>query len=143
MVSRDDGHVADPDAGRALRRSEDLRLVADLSYTRHLSQHDLWPAEHARLGVLFVLSLVALRRVDVPSLCHEAKRPVRRSIPAAILLPLALFLPAFSRKTTGPNDMIYFAYLGTVSLAVGLLMLGGSLIRGSWRSDKRCRRGLA
>ena len=56
---------------------------------------------------------------------------VRHSIPAAaILLPVAFFLSVLSPEATEPNALIYLAYVGAVSLAVGLLVLGVGLIRG-------------
>ena len=48
---------------------------------------------------------------------------------AAILLPLAFFLSVLSPEATEPNAMIYLAYVGAVSLAVGLLTLGVGLVR--------------
>jgi len=49
----------------------------------------------------------------------------RHSIPvAAILLPAACFLSVLSPDVTEPNALIYLAYVGAVSLAVGLLVLG-------------------
>jgi ABC-type multidrug transport system permease subunit len=58
------------------------------------------------------------------------KALVRHSIPAAaILLPLAFFLSVLSPEAEEPNAMIYLAYVGAVSLAVGLLTLGVGLVR--------------
>ena len=60
------------------------------------------------------------------------KRLARHSIPAAaILLPVAFFLSVASPDATEPNALINLAYVGAVSLAVGLLVLGVGLIRGS------------
>ena len=58
------------------------------------------------------------------------------AIPAsAILLPAAFFLPVLSPDATEPNVMIYLAYVGAVSLASGLLILGFGLIRGYHDAD--------
>ena len=79
-----------------------------------------------------MLSLVALRYVDEANLSGGMKRLARHSIPAAaILLPVAFFLSVASPDATEPNALINLAYVGAVSLAVGLLVLGVGLIRGS------------
>ena len=106
-------------------------LVGDPEYTQNQLRQDLWRAGHAHAGVLLVLSLVALRYVDEAALSEGMKRLVRHSIPAAaILLPLAFFLSVASPDATEPNALIYLAYVGAVSLTVGLLVLGVGLIRG-------------
>ena len=106
-------------------------LVGDPEYTQNQLRQDLWRAGHAHAGVLLVLSLVALRYVDEAALSEGMKRLVRHSIPAAaILLPVAFFLSVASPDATEPNALIYLAYVGAVSLTVGLLVLGVGLIRG-------------
>ncbi len=106
-------------------------LVGDPRYAQNPLRQDLWRAGHAHAGVLLVLSLVALRYVDEARLSERLKRVVREAIPtAAILLPLAFFLSVASPDATEPNAMIYLAYLGAISLGVGLLVLGVGLIRG-------------
>ena len=105
-------------------------LVGDPRYAQNQLRQDLWRAGHAHAGVLLVLSLVALRYVDEADLSERLKRVVRAAIPAAaILLPLAFFLSVASPDATAPNGMIYLAYLGAASLAVGLLVLGVGLVR--------------
>ena len=80
--------------------------------------------------MLLVLSLVTLRYADEAALPEGLKTLVRHSIPAAaILLPLAFFLSVLSPEAEEPNVMIYLAYVGAVSLAVGLLTLGVGLVR--------------
>src|SRR6516165_5694479 len=50
---------------------------------------------------------------------------LRGSIPiAAILVPAAFFLSVLSPDATVPNALIYFAYVGAVVLAAGVLVLG-------------------
>ncbi len=57
---------------------------------------------------------------------------VWHSIPAAaVLLPAAFFLSVLSPQATEPKALIYLAYVGAVSLAAGLLVLGVGLVRGS------------
>jgi hypothetical protein len=105
-------------------------LIGDPGYAQNELRQDLWRAGHAHAGVLLVLSLVTLRYVDEATLPEGLKTLVRHSIPAAaILLPLAFFLSVLSPEATEPNAMIYLAYVGAVSLAVGLLTLGVGLVR--------------
>ena len=106
-------------------------LVGDPEYAQNQLRQDLWRGGHAHAGVLLVLSLVTLRYVDEAALSKGMKRLARHSIPAsAILLPIAFFLSVASPEATEPNALIYLAYVGALSLGVGLLVLGIGLIRG-------------
>jgi hypothetical protein len=70
---------------------------------------------------------VTLRYVDEAALSEGMKTLVRHSIPAAaVLLPAAYFLSVLSPEVTEPNRLIYLAYVGAVSLAAGLLVLGSA-----------------
>jgi hypothetical protein len=72
-----------------------------------------------------------LRYVDDATLSEGMKQVVRHSIPAAaILLPAAFFLSVASPEATKPNAFIYLAYVGAISLGIGLLVLGVGLVRG-------------
>jgi hypothetical protein len=114
-------------------------LIGDPEYAQNQLRQDLWRAGHAHAGVLLVLSLVTLRYVDEAALSERMRWLVRHSIPAAaILLPVAFFLSVLSPDATKPNALIYLAYLGALSLTVGLLVLGVGLIRGR---GERTRRG--
>ena len=105
-------------------------LISDPGYAQNDLRQDLWRAGHAHAGVLLVLSLVTLRYVDEATLPEGMKTLARHSIPAAaILLPVAFFLSVLSPDATEPNALIYLAYVGALSLAVGLLVLGAGLIR--------------
>jgi len=105
-------------------------LISDPGYAQNDLRQDLWRAGHAHAGVLLVLSLVTLRYVDEATLPEGMKTLARHSIPAAaILLPVAFFLSVLSPDATEPNALIYLAYVGALSLAVGLLILGVGLIR--------------
>lgn len=54
----------------------------------------------------------------------------RHAIPAAaILLPVAFFVSVLSPDATEPNALISLAYLGAVSLSVGVLTVGVGLLR--------------
>lgn len=105
-------------------------LVGDPDYAQNQLRQDLWRAGHAHAGVLLVLSLVTLRYVDEANLPGWLKTVARHSVPAsAVLLPAAFFLSVLSPEATEPNAVIYLAYVGAVSLAVGLLVLGIGLVR--------------
>jgi hypothetical protein len=120
-------------------------LVGDPAYAQNQLRQDLWRAGHAHAGVLLILSLVTLRYVDEANLSKGLKRVARHSIPAAaILLPVAFFLSVASPEATEPNALIYLAYVGAVSLGVGLLVLGVGLIRdGRTSRDTKERAGLS
>ena len=112
-------------------------LIGDPQYAQNDLRQDLWRAGHAHAGVLLVLSLVTLRYVDEAALPEGMKTLVRHSIPAAaILLPVAFFLSVLSPDATEPNALIYLAYVGAVSLAVGVLVLGIGLVRRPRRSPE-------
>ena len=110
-------------------------LIGDPAYAQNGLRQDLWRAGHAHAGVLLILSLVTLRYVDEANLPRWLKSMARHSIPAAaILLPAAFFLSVLSPEATEPNAMIYLAFVGAASLALGVLVLGIGLIR---RQEKR------
>ncbi|MBA2692670.1 MAG: hypothetical protein H0U65_09280 [Rubrobacter sp.] len=108
-------------------------LVGDPAYSENALRQDLWRAGHAHAGSLLILSLVTLRYVDDANLPETLEKVVRHSIPAtAILLPAAFFLSVlFSPDATEPNALINLAYIGAISLGVGLFILGVGLIRGN------------
>jgi len=105
-------------------------LVDDPAYAQNQLRQDLWRAGHAHAGVLLLLSLVTLRYVDEANLPGWLETVARHSIPAAaVLLPAAFFLSVLSPDATRPNAMIYLAYAGAISLALGVLVLGVGLVR--------------
>ncbi len=68
--------------------------------------------------------------VDEANLSDASKWIVRHFVPlAAIFLPAAFFFSVLSPDATEPNAFIYFAYIGAVVLAVGLVLLGVGLVR--------------
>jgi hypothetical protein len=78
---------------------------------------------------------VVLRYVDETNLSPGWKQVARSAVPlAAILLPVAFFLSVLAADATEPNGLIYLAFVGAVSLVVGLFTLGVGLLRGP-RSD--------
>lgn len=105
-------------------------LVNDPRYMENALRQDLFRAGHAHAGVLLILSLVALLYVDQTNLSPGWKWIVRGCIPAsAIFLPAAFFFSVLQPDATEPNGLINLAYVGAVSLAVGLIVLGVGLIR--------------
>lgn len=105
-------------------------LIGDPAYMENPLRRGLWRAGHAHAGVLLVLSLVALPYVDQARLSEATKRWARSLIPvSAILLPAAFFLSVVHPEATEPNALINLAYLGAVTLAAGLLLLGVGLLR--------------
>jgi hypothetical protein len=107
-------------------------LIGDPQYSQNDLRQDLWRAGHAHAGVWLVLSLVALRYVDEATLSESMRWLVRLAFPAAaILMPIAFFLSMLSPQAREPNAVINLAYVAGVVLAVGLLVLGVGLIRGS------------
>ena len=106
-------------------------LIGDLQYAQNDLRQDLWRAGHAHAGVWLVLSLVALRYVDEATLSEGMRWVVRLALPAAaVLMPLGFFLSVLSPEATEPNALIYLTYVAGVVLAVGLLVLGASLVPG-------------
>lgn len=113
-------------------------LVGDPAYSENALRQDLWRAGHAHAGVLLILSLVTLRYVDEANLSEGLKKVARHTIPAsAVLLPAAFFLSVLSPDATEPNALINLAYLGAISLGVGLFILGVGLIRGNRTQSER------
>ena len=105
-------------------------LVGDPAYAENELRQDLWRAGHAHAGVLLVLALVTLRYVDEAALSRRMKTVARHAIPAAaVLLPAAFFLSVLSPEATEPNALINLAYVGAVSLGLGLVVLGLGLVR--------------
>ncbi len=58
------------------------------------------------------------------------KRFLRSAIPlSTILLPAAFFLSVLPPDATEPNALVNLAYVGAISLAAGLIVLGIGLVR--------------
>lgn len=105
-------------------------LMNNPRYQENALRQDLWRAGHAHAGVLLILALVCLRYVDEINLPGWVRGVVREAVPlAAILLPAGFFLSVLSPDATEPNAFIYLAYVGAVSLSIGLLGLGLGLLR--------------
>jgi hypothetical protein len=92
-------------------------------------QKAFYRAGHAHAGVLVILSLVAQIYVDATTLDGVAELLVRDAIPlAAILMPAGFFFAAMGREATKPNRFIVLIYAGALSLALGVISLGVSLL---------------
>ena len=100
------------------------------SYYDHPLRRSMWRAGHAHAGVLLLLSLVAIVLVDYAELADGWKQVVRTTIPAAaLLLPIAFFLSIVRPDAERPTRLVNLAYLGAISLSVGMLALGVGLLR--------------
>ena len=108
-----------------------MLINAGTGYVDNPLRQDLWRAGHAHAAVLLLLSLVVLRYVDEATLSDAWKAVARHAVPlAAILLPVAFFLSVLPEDATEPNGLIYLAFVGAISLVVGLFTLGVGLLRG-------------
>jgi hypothetical protein len=89
-------------------------------------------AGHAHAAVLIILALVGVILADAARLTGVFGYVARLAIPlAAILMPVGFFLSSTGTGTTEPNGMIVLLWLGAVALTVGLVSLGGALLRSS------------
>jgi hypothetical protein len=92
-------------------------------------QHAFARAGHAHAGVLVTLSLVCQVLADGASLGGVGELFARNAIPAAaILMPAGFFFSSAGRGATQPNRLVLLLYLGAVSLGVGAVALGVSLL---------------
>jgi hypothetical protein len=107
-----------------------LRLwMGGAEYMKNPLRQSLWRAGHAHAGVLLILALVALLYIDHTGLSDTWKWVARTSIASApIFLPIAFFLSVLPRDVQKPNALINLAYVGAVSLMMGLLILGVGLM---------------
>jgi hypothetical protein len=100
------------------------------AYYDHPLRRSMWRAGHAHAGVLLLLSLVALLLVDRAELADGWKQVVRTTIPAAaLLLPIAFFLSIVRSDAERPSRLVNLAYLGAITLSVGMVTLGVGLLR--------------
>jgi hypothetical protein len=96
----------------------------------HPLRQRLWAAGHAHAGVLLLLSLVALVLLQEAELSGGWRSVVRWTFPAsAILVPAAYFLSILRRDAEHPNALVNLAYVGAVSLTIGMITLGIGLLR--------------
>lgn len=134
---------------RAGRRIAGLLLLSVVAveyggyYLTHVSsgavdvtefQQNFSRAGHAHAGVLVILSLIAVILTDATGVHGVVAWISRLSIPlAAILMPLGFFLSSMGPGRSEPNGMIVLLWLGAASLTVGVITLGGLLLRSGLR----------
>jgi hypothetical protein len=105
-------------------------ITARTDYYDHALRQRMWAAGHAHAGVLLLLSLVMLVLVDQTDLTGAWAQVARTGAPlAAILVPAAFFLSIASPTAERPNRLVNLAYLGAVSLVVGMATLGVGLLQ--------------
>jgi hypothetical protein len=105
-------------------------ITRHTTYYQHPLRRELWRAGHAHAGVLLILSLVALLLVDQTNLADGWKQVVRAAFPlAAVLLPIAYFLSIVRPDAGRPTRLVNLAYVGAISLIVGMLTLGIGLVQ--------------
>jgi hypothetical protein len=86
-------------------------------------------AGHAHAGVLVILSLVAQLYSDAAGVSGALGAIAREGIPlAAILMPAGFFFASVGAGREAPNAFIWLLYAGTISLAAGVISLGGGLL---------------
>ena len=94
-------------------------------------QQAFFRAGHAHAGVLVILSLVCMIYVDATHASGLLAVLARNGVPAAaILMSAGFFLSAAGRGVTQPNRFVVVLYAGIVSLALGVISLGASLLIG-------------
>jgi hypothetical protein len=92
-------------------------------------QQAFFRAGHAHAGVLVILSLVSLILADAAQMSGVLAFFARNGIwAAAVLMPTGFFLSAAGKGVTKPNGFIVLLYLGGLSLALGVISLGVSLL---------------
>jgi hypothetical protein len=78
---------------------------------------------------LVILALIAQPYVDAAGISGALGTVGRSGIPlAAILMPAGFFLSSIGAERTRPNGLIWLLYLGTASLAAGVVALGVGLL---------------
>ncbi len=93
-------------------------------------QASFWRAGHGHAGVLVILSLTALLLADSARVAWGAVGWLARlAIPTGgVLMSSGFFLSALGDGRTEPNGFVVVLVLGGISLAVGAVSLGLSLL---------------
>jgi hypothetical protein len=96
-------------------------------------RQNFFRAGHAHAGVIVILSLVCQLLADSAVLPASLLWVARIAVPlAAILIPAGFFLSMLPPAATQPGPAVGLIYVGAVSLAVGVLLLGIGLIRSAY-----------
>ena len=94
-------------------------------------QQAFFRAGHAHAGVLVILALVSQILVSATHVGGLLGTFATNGIwAAAILMSAGFFLSAVGRNVTRPNGFIVVLYAGAVSLGIGVVSLGWSLLTG-------------
>ena len=96
-------------------------------------RQNFFRAGHAHAGVIVILSLICQLLADSALLPASLLWAVRIAVPlAAILIPAGFFLSMLSPTAAQPGPAVGLIYVGMVSLAVGVLLLGVGLVRSAY-----------
>ena len=96
-------------------------------------RQNFFRAGHAHAGVIVILSLICQFLADSALLPASLLWSVRIAVPlAAILIPAGFFLSMLPPTATQPGPAVGLIYVGTVSLALGVLVLGVGLLRSAY-----------
>src|SRR4030088_29380 len=98
-------------------------MTKSSGYMDNPLRQNFFRAGHAHAGVIVILSLICQLLAD-SALLPASLLCVRIAVPlAAILIPAGFFLSMLSPTATQPGPAVGLIYVGTVSLAVGVLLL--------------------
>ena len=96
-------------------------------------RQNFFRAGHAHAGVIVILSLICQWLADSALLPASLLWAVRIAVPlAAILISAGFFLSMLPPTATQPGPAVGLIYVGMVSLAVGVLLLGVGLVRSAY-----------
>lgn len=86
-------------------------------------------AGHAHAGVLVTLAMLTLVLADSAGMTGLVSALARNGVAfAAILMPAGFFFSAIGKDRTEPNGWVVLIYLGMVSLTLGVVALGLTLL---------------
>lgn len=86
-------------------------------------------AGHAHAGVLVTLAMLTLVLADSAGMTGLVSTLARNGVAfAAILMPAGFFFSAIGKDRTEPNGWVVLIYLGMVSLTLGVVALGLTLL---------------
>src|SRR3979490_3359694 len=109
------------------------------SYMDNPLRQNFFRAGHAHAGVIVILSLVCQLLADSAVLPASLLWVARIAVPlAAVLIPAGFFLSMLPPAATQRGPAVGLIYVGAVSLALGVLVLGIGLIRSVYA---RCASG--
>ena len=108
-------------------------LDKNSGYMDNPLRQNFFRAGHAHAGVIVILSLICQFLADSALLPASLLWSVRIAVPlAAILIPAGFFLSMLPPTATQPGPAVGLIYVGTVSLALGVLVLGVGLLRSAY-----------